>query len=78
MDQIAELVDLWHNKRRASAGVKRIAEGHLAELTQRIAALEGMQRTLQVLLDSCAGDARPECPILDDLAGINVARASPY
>ncbi|MDM0111700.1 Cu(I)-responsive transcriptional regulator [Variovorax sp. J22R133] len=78
MDQIGELVDLWHNKRRASAGVKRIAEGHLAELTQRISALQGMQRTLQVLLDSCVGDERPECPILDDLAGINVARASPY
>ena len=29
MEEIAELVGLWHNRRRASASVKRIAEKHL-------------------------------------------------
>jgi MerR family copper efflux transcriptional regulator len=28
-----------------------------------------MQRTLTALLDHCQGDERPDCPILDDLAG---------
>jgi hypothetical protein len=28
-----------------------------------------MQRTLQNLLSHCHGDGRPDCPILDDLAG---------
>ena len=69
MAEIAELVGLWHNRGRASASVKRIAQKHVAELTQRIEAMQAMQRTLTNLLEHCHGDARPDCPILDDLAG---------
>jgi MerR family transcriptional regulator, copper efflux regulator len=68
MDDIAELVSLWHNRRRASGNVKKIAQRHSDELGQRIAAMQAMQRTLQNLIGCCAGDARPDCPILDDLA----------
>jgi Cu(I)-responsive transcriptional regulator len=69
MAEIAELVNLWQNRRRASASVKRIAKKHMDELAARIDALQTMQRTLQGLLHHCHGDERPECPILDDLAG---------
>ena len=69
MAEIAELVSLWHDRRRASADVKRIAEAHVQDLERRIAALQDMQRTLQELLRHCHGDARPDCPILDDLSG---------
>ncbi|WP_394755286.1 Cu(I)-responsive transcriptional regulator [Rhodoferax sp.] len=69
MAEIAELVGLWHNRQRASASVKRIAQKHLSELAHRIKALQAMQRTLSALLDHCHGDGRPDCPILDDLAG---------
>ena len=69
MAEIAELVDLWHNRKRASASVKRIAQKHVDELNQRIEAMQAMQRTLGALLKSCHGDDRPDCPILDDLAG---------
>ena len=69
MDEIGELVGLWHNRRRASASVRRIAEKHAADLAQRIEAMQSMQRTLQHLVHSCHGDERPDCPILDDLAG---------
>lgn len=68
MAEIAELVSLWNDRSRASADVKRIAQLHLGELEQRIAALQDMQRTLRDLLEHCHGDARPDCPILDDLA----------
>lgn len=68
MTEIAELVALWQNRRRASASVKRIAQQHVAELTQRIEAMQAMQRTLNQLLHHCHGDERPDCPILDDLA----------
>jgi MerR family copper efflux transcriptional regulator len=68
LDAIGELVSLWHNRRRSSASVKRIAQQHLDELGQRIQALQTMQRTLHQLLDQCPGDGRPGCPILDDLA----------
>lgn len=69
MAEIAELVSLWQNRRRASASVKRIAQKHADELAQRIDAMQAMQRTLTHLIHGCQGDGRPDCPILDDLAG---------
>jgi Cu(I)-responsive transcriptional regulator len=68
LDAVAELVGLWHNRRRSSASVKRIAQKHHDELGQRIADLQAMQRSLKTLLCHCPGDDRPDCPILDDLA----------
>lgn len=67
LDAITELVSLWHNRRRSSASVKRIAQKHHDELAQRIEALQAMQRSLHTLLCHCPGDDRPDCPILDDL-----------
>lgn len=69
MAEIAELLSLWHDRQRASADVKRIAQAHVADLEKRIAALQDMRHTLQNLLRHCHGDARPDCPILDSLAG---------
>lgn len=68
MEAIGELVGLWHNRQRSSAHVRQIAQTHLAELETRIAALQSMQQTLAHLVHCCHGDARPDCPILDDLA----------
>jgi MerR family transcriptional regulator, copper efflux regulator len=70
MDDIGELVGLWRNRRRASASVKRIAQERSGELADRIAAMQSMQRTLNHLIHCCQGDERPDCPILDDLAGL--------
>lgn len=68
MDEIAELVGLWQNRRRASANVRKVAQKHADDLAQRIAAMQEMQRTLQHLIHCCHGDERPECPILEELA----------
>lgn len=68
MDEIAELVGLWQNRRRASANVRRVAQKHAQDLAHRIAALQEMQKTLQHLIHCCRGDERPECPILEELA----------
>ena len=69
MAEVAQLLTLWQNRRRTSASVKRIAQQHLDDLAERIDAMRAMQRTLQQLLHDCHGDERPDCPILDDLAG---------
>ncbi|RZL60888.1 MAG: Cu(I)-responsive transcriptional regulator [Variovorax sp.] len=69
MEEIAELVGLWHDRQRASASVKRVAQRHLADLDARIAAMQAMRSTLAHLAHCCKGDARPDCPILEDLAG---------
>ncbi len=67
---VAEVeVALWPNKRRRSAAVKAIALGKIAEIERKVAALEAMKRTIRHLTVHCHGDARPDCPILDDLAG---------
>lgn len=70
LEAVSELVDLWHNRRRSSGHVKRIAQRHHDELGQRIATLQAMQRSLDTLLCHCPGNDRPDCPILDDLAQV--------
>jgi len=69
MKQIDQLLALWRNRRRASADVRRVAQHHIAELDHKIDELQAMRRTLHQLVQHCQGDRRPECPILDDLAG---------
>jgi DNA-binding transcriptional MerR regulator len=66
--RIGRLLALWQDRHRASAEVKAIAEGQVAELNARVAELLGMARTLEHLAQSCHGNERPDCPILDDLA----------
>jgi MerR family copper efflux transcriptional regulator len=68
LDQIGNLLALWQDKQRASSDVRALARSHIDELNQKIAELESMRRTLERLADSCHGDDRSECPILDDLA----------
>ena len=71
MTDMAELVSLWLNRRRSSAKVKQVAQRHLLSLQQRITQLQAMERSLQQLTQCCHGDDRPDCPILDDLAGLH-------
>jgi len=68
MEDCRTLLALYEDRSRASADVKRVAKEHLAHIEQKIAALESMRETLSTLVDSCAGDDRPDCPILTDLA----------
>ena len=77
VDGIADLLTLWRDRSRRSAEVKALATGHVAALRRRIAELEGMVDTLSHLAGNCHGDARPECPILADLAGAAPAEAPP-
>lgn len=65
---VGDLLALWTARDRASADVRRIAQGHVAEVERKIAELEAIRRTLQSLIERCHGDDRPDCPILDGLA----------
>ena len=68
MKQIQQLLGLWSDPGRSSAEVKQLALAHAHDLSQRIAEMQSMQRTLEMLAKHCHGDNRPDCPILDDLA----------
>ena len=73
MAEIATLLSLWQDKARASSHVKQLAQAHIAALSQRIADMQAMQRSLQTLVQCCHGDDRPDCPILDNLAGASAS-----
>lgn len=53
---------------RPSREVKAIADAHVSDLRARIAEMQAMADTLTGLSEGCAGDDRPDCPILTDLA----------
>jgi Cu(I)-responsive transcriptional regulator len=74
--QVADLLALWQDRARSSADVKAVAQSHIADIDRRMAELQGMRATLSDLVARCHGDARPDCPILADLAGEPVASAN--
>ncbi|UYV36449.1 Cu(I)-responsive transcriptional regulator [Rhodobacteraceae bacterium D3-12] len=68
------LLALYEDNGRASADVKAIARDHLGVIEVKIAELRQMQETLSHLVAHCAGDDRPDCPILNDLSAPEVGR----
>lgn len=67
MAEITQLLSLWRDRQRPSREVKAIADRHLADLDARISEMQAMADTLRHLSHCCAGDDRPDCPILADL-----------
>ena len=68
VEEITRLLSLWRDRTRPSREVKAIASKHVADLDARIAEMKAMTDTLRHLARCCAGDERPDCPILQDLA----------
>jgi len=69
IEECRALLSLYEDRDRASSDVKTMARAHLDQITEKIAALQDMQATLSELVNKCHGDDRPDCPILDGLAG---------
>jgi len=69
LKEVEELLTLWRDRQRASADVRRLAEAQIRRIDARLSELEDMRRSLQHLMDRCHGDERPDCPILEELAG---------
>lgn len=68
LEEIRTLLALWHDRGRSSSDVKALALARAAELRRKARELDAMRRTLEQLAESCHGDERPDCPIIDDLA----------
>lgn len=66
------LLALWEDRARASADVRAIAKDHLARIESKIVDLQAMRDTLKDLVRTCAGDHRPDCPIISSLEGEDV------
>ncbi len=69
IEECRELLALYRDRERASGEVKKIALDRVATIDGKIAELQGMRSALLTLAHRCHGDDRPDCPILEDLAG---------
>jgi len=69
LSEVKRLLALWQNDGRQSAEVRRIALGHVDALEEKARSLRAVADSLRHLAQSCQGNARPECPILDHMEG---------
>lgn len=67
IEDCRDLLALWEDKARASSDVRQIAQDHLSVIEAKITDLQSMRDTLVDLVRECAGDQRPDCPILNRL-----------
>ncbi len=67
--EIGALLNLWRDRKRPSRQVRALAKAHLEELERKLAEIQSMKRVLQHLIHCCHGDDRPDCPILQEIAG---------
>lgn len=74
IEEIRGLVGLWQDRARPSREVKALAKQHLDFLDRKLEELQSMKNALAHLVHCCHGDERPECPILENLAGENLTR----
>lgn len=69
LEDVRRLLALWRDKRRASGEVKALALAHVEALEAKAASMRAVAASLRHLAEHCHGDARPDCPILEELEG---------
>jgi len=69
--EVADLLALYKDRSRASAQVRGLAEKAIARMDEKITELQSISMVLSDLVARCQGDDRPDCPILDDLSGVD-------
>lgn len=69
IEECRMLLSLYHDKGRASSDVKALAVEKIGQMDRKLKELKGLRSTLALLAENCAGDNKPDCPIIDDIAG---------
>lgn len=69
IDECRLLLSLYEDDQRASADVKAIANQKIAEIETKVKELNSLKKTISALAENCHGNDKPDCPIIDDLAG---------
>ncbi len=67
--EIETLLNFWRLENRHSSDVKAVVLEHMARLEKQIADLQNMHSKLSDWANSCHGDERSECSILNQLSG---------
>lgn len=73
IEECRQLMALYQDRARASHDVREIAAAHVAAIDEKLREFQAMRMTLMKLIHACHGDHRPDCPILDDIAGVTGA-----
>ena len=71
IEECRTLLSLYQDDQRASADVKAIANQKISEIDRKIKELQSLKKTLTTLANNCHGNDKPDCPIIDNLAGRN-------
>jgi len=71
IEECRQLLSLYEDESRASRDVKKLAEERIAQIDRKIEELKALRASLAHLVEACHGDERPDCPILDGLAGMD-------
>jgi MerR family transcriptional regulator, copper efflux regulator len=74
LEEVANLLALWRDRKRPSREVKKLASQHIEDLERRMREMRAVVRTLKTLADHCHGDERSDCPILEDFASAPVKK----
>lgn len=69
IDECRSLLSLYEDKERASSDVKALAIDKIREIDRKLLELKSLRGTLKTLADNCHGDDRPDCPIINEIAG---------
>ncbi|MBI3561708.1 MAG: heavy metal-responsive transcriptional regulator [Gammaproteobacteria bacterium] len=76
LKQVAELLNLRQSRQTSCAEVKRVAQGKMADIDQKLADLQQMRAGLARLAARCDLDgALGECPLLDALDQLHANEA---
>lgn len=69
IEEARKLLALYADDGRHSQDVRAMASGRIAEIDRKIEELKSLRRALGILAEQCPGDAGPDCPILEEIAG---------
>jgi len=67
IEEIRGLLNLVDGGSYTCSDVKTITMEHVENIRQKISDLKKLEKTLTHIASLCAGDATPECPIIDAL-----------
>jgi len=70
VEECRALLSLYNDRHRSSAEVKNLALRKIDAIEHKISELSAMKNMLSDLADRCHGDDRPDCPILNNIAGV--------
>ncbi|MBK8066018.1 MAG: MerR family DNA-binding transcriptional regulator [Betaproteobacteria bacterium] len=78
LPETGRLLSLWFDRNRPSREVKALARGHIEALEAKARELLAMKGGAGAPVSRVSRDDRPDCPIIETLAGPRASVAAPH